>query len=419
MNSILVSIIVPVYNVEPYLHQCVDSVINQTYQNLEIILVNDGSTDSSGKICDEYAASDKRVSVVHKTNEGLPAARNTGLNHSTGKYIYFLDSDDWIREDAINLLVSLAERTSSDVILFDAVVVDEIGNPIEVTHNYTRRKEYTTLLGKEMYVQMFNNKDYYSSVCLLFIKAELLSKEKIQFEPDIIVHEDELFTFLLLQKMNTATHTKEKLFFRRIRSQSIMTTPVTLAKIEGYYKVMQEIYNYYINETDYSLRDIYLKHTCLFYDQILDYLSLITDDDLNKVQDLRSQVSQFYSKANFFKYDINSKCDGFDYIIYYGAGRRCMFVLENIKILPNEIWDQRADEVCEAQGIKVVKPDFPSLKDRHSLIMVVCVDDIELFKQVKTNCAEQRFTDVYNWRDYYIIYALDKNSRISNGKYVE
>ena len=104
MNSPLVSVIVPVYNVAPYLEQCLDSIVNQTYQNLEIILVDDGSTDESGAICDRYAEQDGRIQVVHKENGGLSSARNVGLDRMTGEWVLFVDSDDWIELNTLELL---------------------------------------------------------------------------------------------------------------------------------------------------------------------------------------------------------------------------------------------------------------------------------------------------------------------------
>ena len=112
----LVSVIIPVYNVEIYLRECVDSVINQTYKNLEIILVNDGSTDSSGRICDEYAGLDNRVKVIHRQNGGPSKTRNAGLKKATGKYIYFLDSDDYIENDTFAILVDTAETLNADLL---------------------------------------------------------------------------------------------------------------------------------------------------------------------------------------------------------------------------------------------------------------------------------------------------------------
>ena len=98
MNE-LISVVVPVYNVENYLEKCVSSITNQTYKNLEIILVNDGSKDNSGAICDDLAKNDSRIKVIHKENGGLSDARNTGINVATGEYIGFVDSDDWIERD--------------------------------------------------------------------------------------------------------------------------------------------------------------------------------------------------------------------------------------------------------------------------------------------------------------------------------
>lgn len=112
-----VSIIVPVFNVEGYLEQSIQSVLNQTFKDIEIILVDDGSTDNSSKICDNYSKLDKRIRVIHQKNKGLSGARNTGLRFASGKYIFFLDSDDWIEEKTIEKLYQIAEKDYSDVVV--------------------------------------------------------------------------------------------------------------------------------------------------------------------------------------------------------------------------------------------------------------------------------------------------------------
>lgn len=117
--SDLVSVIVPVYNVEKYLARCLDSIINQTYTNLEIILVDDGSKDSSGQICDEYAAKDQRIKVIHKQNGGLSSARNAGLDIASGSYIEFVDSDDWIDKDTVKENLELIINENSNVVFFN------------------------------------------------------------------------------------------------------------------------------------------------------------------------------------------------------------------------------------------------------------------------------------------------------------
>ena len=122
-NDILVSVILPVYNVEKYLIKCLDSVIRQTYQKLEIILVDDGSTDSSGKICDEYANKDGRIKVFHKKNGGLSDARNYGIERSTGEYLAFIDSDDYVDDDYIEFLMNLTESGKYKISLCSLHVV--------------------------------------------------------------------------------------------------------------------------------------------------------------------------------------------------------------------------------------------------------------------------------------------------------
>ena len=111
----LISIIIPIYNVEKYLKKCIESVINQTYKNIEIILINDGSTDGSGKICDEYAIKDKRIKVSHNENGGVAVARNKGIKMSTGDYIVFVDSDDFISNEYCEKMLEAVLRNNADI----------------------------------------------------------------------------------------------------------------------------------------------------------------------------------------------------------------------------------------------------------------------------------------------------------------
>ena len=113
-----VSVIVPIYKVKPFLRQCIDSIINQTLKDIEIILVDDGSVDGEAEICDEYAIHDKRIKVIHKNNEGLSAARNDGLDQATAPYIMFVDSDDWVEPEFCELPYTAAEKSKCDLVLF-------------------------------------------------------------------------------------------------------------------------------------------------------------------------------------------------------------------------------------------------------------------------------------------------------------
>ena len=123
----LISVIVPVYNVEKYLKKCVDSITSQTYKNLEILLVDDGSTDSSGQICNEFEKNDARIKVIHKKNRGLSDARNAGLDRAKGQYYAFIDSDDYIREDMFEKMIKKAESEDFDLVCCDMDYIFEDG----------------------------------------------------------------------------------------------------------------------------------------------------------------------------------------------------------------------------------------------------------------------------------------------------
>lgn len=128
MKNIKVSVIVPVYNVEPFLRKCLDSLESQTYTNWEAILIDDGSTDTSGYICDEYAENDNRFKVIHQKNGGLSQARNAGLSSASGEYIAFCDSDDYYMPEMLEKLVTLVQTTRKDICMCGFFIVDEYGN---------------------------------------------------------------------------------------------------------------------------------------------------------------------------------------------------------------------------------------------------------------------------------------------------
>ena len=120
MNRPIISVVIPVYNVEAYIERCVNSVRNQTVENIEIILIDDGSPDQSPVLCDQYAEKDRRVRVIHKKNGGLASARNRGITVATGKYIFFLDSDDWLEKDGLQQLYELAQKYQVDFVRYRA-----------------------------------------------------------------------------------------------------------------------------------------------------------------------------------------------------------------------------------------------------------------------------------------------------------
>lgn len=139
----LVTVVLPVYNVEKYLDRAMESVVGQTYEKLEIILVDDGSTDSSSQMCDKWAERDERVKVIHKSNEGLGMARNTGMENAAGEYICFFDSDDYIAEDTIEKAMSAARDCNADVVVFGFFSVNGQGDIVKTTAPDSSKKVYS------------------------------------------------------------------------------------------------------------------------------------------------------------------------------------------------------------------------------------------------------------------------------------
>lgn len=180
----LISVIVPVFNSEKFLDRCINSIINQTYKNLEIILVDDGSTDNSGKICDDYAIKDKRIKVIHKKNGGASSARNAGIDLSKGKYIGFVDSDDWIEKDTYEILYNLIEKYSTKIVCCGRFDVDSKTGIRQIGLCPTEEKIITA---EEMLADIFTWNNCDLSPCDKLFDATLFTENRF---PDGMVCED-------------------------------------------------------------------------------------------------------------------------------------------------------------------------------------------------------------------------------------
>ena len=212
----LISVIVPIYNVEKYMRNCIDSIINQTYKNLEIILVDDGSTDNSGKISDEYKNKDKRIKVLHKKNGGLSDARNKGLELSTGEYVLFIDSDDYIDRRMIEILYNNMKETNADISICKFKIIrdnkdfkqeDKIENKIEV---YNR---------DSVFANFFNEKSLETIVAWnKLYKKEIFDDIRYPYGK---IHEDEYVIHHLLYRSKIIVYTTAELYFYIKRDGSI------------------------------------------------------------------------------------------------------------------------------------------------------------------------------------------------------
>jgi glycosyltransferase involved in cell wall biosynthesis len=233
-----VSVIIPVYNVEKYLGQCIDSVIQQTLPDIEIICVNDGSTDGSSEILENYAKKDTRIRIINKENGGLSSARNAGLDTAEGEYVYFLDSDDYIVKDAMEKCYAKAKSEDLDLVRFEAESFFETEELLKDYSQYESYYQYngeyeSIFSGDELFSEMVLNKDYKESVCIQFIKLSVIETHHLRFFEGI-VHEDNPFSLFLMFRCARACVIKEKLFIRRVREGSIMSVRNEIESVTGY-----------------------------------------------------------------------------------------------------------------------------------------------------------------------------------------
>ena len=218
----LISVIVPVYNVESYLRECVESVLGQSYPHFELLLVDDGSTDRSGEICDEYAAKDERVKVIHQKNGGASAARNTGLDVATGEYILFVDGDDTSAPDALETLLSLQKAEGADCIYFEADNFTDEPNTVVKANGFLQSTDYPPMPGEKLIPLLVRNKDYHAAP-FVFFAPRATYDAGLRFEEGIMF-EDELFSYRLLRSSKKVVCHRKKLYFRRVHAGSVMTS---------------------------------------------------------------------------------------------------------------------------------------------------------------------------------------------------
>lgn len=209
----LISVIVPVYNVEKYIYQCVDSILNQTYENLEIILVNDGSLDNCGKICDEYAKKDNRIIVIHKENGGVSSARNVGIENSHGKWISFIDSDDWIEKEYFEIMLEQAQSQNAEIIVCGYNKI--WGNSVEKINILGKKEIYNS---KEYLIKTLNPQSGCGFCHMKLIKKESINN--IRFDESLIIGEDALFNMQISKNITKAVFCKIALYNYRNNGNS-------------------------------------------------------------------------------------------------------------------------------------------------------------------------------------------------------
>ncbi|MGN0550986.1 MAG: glycosyltransferase family 2 protein [Acutalibacteraceae bacterium] len=220
-NESLISVIVPIYKVEKYLKRCVDSILNQTYKNLEIILVDDGSPDNCPRMCDEYAEKDDRIKVIHKENGGLSDARNKGIDIANGEYLAFIDSDDFVSEDYIEKLYDAILKGDADLSMCSFIYVDEQGAILSDKRNHNPMVD-TVLCAKEVLEYFYRENGWYYVVAWnKLYKKELFNDVRFPYGK---VHEDQYVFHHIISKCSRVSVISSRLVYYSQRQDSIMGT---------------------------------------------------------------------------------------------------------------------------------------------------------------------------------------------------
>lgn len=287
----LISVIIPVYNAEKYLEKCLKNVINQTYKNIEIILINDGSIDNSGIICDEYKNKDNRIKVFHTKNNGVSAARNLGIENSKGDYIIFIDADDYIELNAFEEI--LTKNNNYDFITFSYYKLmkdDKIC--------YDNRNKIEILKKEEALIKIMDDRYFQGFACNKLFKRSIIIENKLYFDENIKINEDLLFCVNFLEKSSAiAYYSKPLYYYRQLTTSAIhskdakkyVTALLAYEKIEKIYiknNIDKELF--YINFFSLNL--------------VLKEL-LIKGKDKTKIKEINDNLKK-YRKVVFYSKEI-------------------------------------------------------------------------------------------------------------------
>lgn len=286
----LISIIVPIFNVQDYVSECIESLLAQTYQNIEIILVDDGATDDCPTICDRYAEEYKSVFVIHKKNGGLSDARNVGLRSAKGEYVLFIDSDDYIDKQMVEILYIAAENNNAAISaceyrkIYDKPIIEK--GDVDATTSVVSGKE----LIKALYSGNYSN--------VGFVAWNKLYKKSLFIDNDIEypygrVYEDTFITYKLLYNAAYVAIVNYPLYNYRIRVGSIMKSNYNLKKCRDWFDGDRSAVVFFENRSETELFDIALN--AFFRSQILLYKDLMKSNQYDCMQQLMADYKEAYA----------------------------------------------------------------------------------------------------------------------------
>lgn len=298
MNKDKVSIIVPVYNVEKYLEKCLKSLISQSYKNIEIILIDDGSKDNSGRICDEYKRKDSRIKVIHKENAGVSEARNSGIQKATGKYLCFVDADDFVMDNYVEYMHQLIVKDSSDI----AICTKMFSN---FNEKQTSEEVIENLDGENAIIRILNYRMPIGVYSRIF-KKDLIEDNRIRFLKDIYMGEGFNFNVACFQKAKKVIVSNYKVYYYRRNNATSATTKFSIKKCENSLYAMKVMRDNLIIRTERVINS-WKYALWRTYSDAFDYMCLGNEkkDNLEKFKEYKYFIKNNY--RIYKKIDISKK----------------------------------------------------------------------------------------------------------------
>lgn len=361
-----VSVIIPIYNVEEYLEECIDSILNQSLDNVEIICINDGSTDNSLSILNKYSERNSNIKIINQENTGAGTARNRALKFAKGEYIYFLDGDDYLDKDTLLICYEEAKKGNLDIVTFDAILFYEKSYNGNYGDNLERDEllESRVKTGLEFMEEAFSRKCFRTESTINFYRREFLEKNNIKYS-ELKIYEDVIQVFDSFISAERIKYIPKRFMYRRVRNSSAVTTKIGKLNADAYYQVSKDVFERYCNIENYITDD--LKE--YFLEQLKVYMirALMISEHIELYDYTNEIVKYFYSKMRMI--DIGIKTIISSKFLKYSINNNILN--ESIRILEKE--NLSLDElILEIRKLIIL------IKDRNSY------NELDSFKRLKT-----------------------------------
>lgn len=331
-----ISLIVPVFNIQKYLDECLNSIIGQSYSNIEVILVNDGSTDNSGMICDRYVVTDKRVKVLHTENNGLSVARNLGITHSSGDYIMFVDGDDFISQNSIEDIAFLIKKNPDVDLICGKMIFYYSDNNIILENFNLDDKFIQGANGQKVFEYFLDNFDVpmWSAGRTIYNK-KLIKENLFQFYPNITSEDLELIPKIYFTAEKVIFYNTPFYYYRKLRPNSIMNT-INHKRLLDIVLIIENYKDYFMkNKFTYKLNQKFFRQLSKIYQANLFMIPMIEKNNRNIVINEMKKTKDILNYNRSFRSILTRVMINVFSLYYTGF---IFLVIKKIKLYFNKVW---------------------------------------------------------------------------------